>query len=34
MYNEELEIRDRLDEILESIELKQEWSNHFLLCAF
>lgn len=27
MYNEELEIRDRLEEILESIELIQEWSK-------
>lgn len=27
MYNEELAIRDRLKEILESIELIQEWSN-------
>ena len=26
MYKEELEIRDRLKEILESIELIQEWS--------
>jgi len=27
MYREELEIRDRLEEILESIELIQEWSK-------
>ena len=27
MYKEELEIRDRLEEILESIELIQEWSK-------
>jgi uncharacterized protein with HEPN domain len=27
MYNEDLAIRDRLEEILESIELIQEWSN-------
>lgn len=27
MYNEELEIKDRLEEILESIELIQEWSK-------
>jgi len=27
MYKEELEIRDRLEEILESIELTQEWSK-------
>ena len=27
MYNDELEIKDRLEEILESIELIQEWSN-------
>ena len=27
MYNEELAIRDRLEEILESIELIQEWSK-------
>ena len=27
MYNEELEIRDRLEVILESIELIQEWSK-------
>ena len=27
MYREELEIRDRLEDILESIELIQEWSK-------
>ncbi len=27
MYNEELTIRDRLEDILESINLIQEWSN-------
>ena len=27
MYKEELEIRDRLEDILESIELTQEWSK-------
>ena len=27
MYSEELEIKDRLEEILESIELIQEWSK-------
>ena len=27
MYNDELRIKDRLEEILESIELIQEWSK-------
>lgn len=27
MYNEESEIKDRLEEILESIDLIQEWSK-------
>lgn len=27
MYSEDLEIKDRLEDILESIELIQEWSN-------
>lgn len=27
MYNESLEIRDRLEDILESIDLIQEWSK-------
>ena len=27
MYNESIEIRDRLEDILESIDLIQEWSN-------
>ena len=27
MYNDESEIKDRLEEIFESIELIQEWSN-------
>ena len=27
MYNDELKTRDRLEEILESIELIEEWSN-------
>lgn len=32
MYNEDLAIRDRLEEILESIELIQEWSNGMPTC--
>ena len=27
MYNDELRIKDRLEEILESIELIQEWNK-------
>ena len=34
MYNEALAIRDRLEEILESIDLIQEWSGGMTVCKY